>query len=549
MSEHGRAPTLAGIRMAGPKDAMYSVESRALAVGGHYVPGGVPTVVDPLWTRARSPQAVQAHELEHQSLSINTTFGGFMLGLHSLARRGLVRDAHRVCYDAQWKLHELAATYAEMVMVATEAPGQLDAAIRDLPSNFLNEPPYRELFEHTSRWLPVHSTDPPQTNDGKRLVLSMLAHIAMCSDCVRRALERPAGDAELVACITESPNDRFDRLLAELVRKNALPDLVRDAERLFHAEETRATAGALLLERIAYEISDVSFESVPEFLQQTDQLGDAWGIDFVHQDQPPLAKVEYSRERARAEGNSLRALSVERLQPLAQDRLELRADGRLELTLKNVWKDGTRAVVLEPDDLLVRLCAAVPAPRMHLLRYFGVLSSHNASKRMSRGVRPRDPFRLLVGSRAQLAIYPTAATPDSEGDTEALCANSLAPRSSTTTLSPGRTPIASAFSLPRFTVSVRSLGSRSSSFTCQPRRVERKTAAGMPFASDADGRFTSTSCGRTKASMRASFSDRSAGAGQPRSWPSSSVRPPAMRPSSRFDEPMKLATNGVRGAS
>jgi len=37
------------------------------------------------------------------------------------------------------------------------------------------------------------------------------------------------------------------------------------------------------------------------------------------------------------------------------------------LTLKKVWKDGTRAVLLEPDDLLVRLCAAVPAPRMHLL--------------------------------------------------------------------------------------------------------------------------------------------------------------------------------------
>jgi hypothetical protein len=46
--------------------------------------------------------------------------------------------------------------------------------------------------------------------------------------------------------------------------------------------------------------------------------------------------------------------------PLSQDRLERRVDGRLELTLKNVWKDGTRALLLEPHDLLVRLCAAVP---------------------------------------------------------------------------------------------------------------------------------------------------------------------------------------------
>jgi len=28
--------------------------------------------------------------------------------------------------------------------------------------------------------------------------------------------------------------------------------------------------------------------------------------------------------------------------------------------------------VLEPLDLIVRLCAAVPAPRLHLLRYFGI---------------------------------------------------------------------------------------------------------------------------------------------------------------------------------
>jgi hypothetical protein len=64
--------------------------------------------------------------------------------------------------------------------------------------------------------------------------------------------------------------------------------------------------------------------------------------------------------------------------PLALERLSRRADERLELALKSVWKDGTRAVVLEPHDVLVRLCAAVPAPRLHLLRYFGILSSHHA---------------------------------------------------------------------------------------------------------------------------------------------------------------------------
>ncbi|MBK7583055.1 MAG: transposase [Myxococcales bacterium] len=34
--------------------------------------------------------------------------------------------------------------------------------------------------------------------------------------------------------------------------------------------------------------------------------------------------------------------------PIAQDRLERRQDGRLELIFKKVWRDGTRALVLEP---------------------------------------------------------------------------------------------------------------------------------------------------------------------------------------------------------
>jgi Putative transposase len=62
--------------------------------------------------------------------------------------------------------------------------------------------------------------------------------------------------------------------------------------------------------------------------------------------------------------------------PVAQERLALRADGRIELTLKSIWRDGTRALVFEPHDVLTRLVAAVPPPGFHMLRYFGLLSSH-----------------------------------------------------------------------------------------------------------------------------------------------------------------------------
>jgi hypothetical protein len=48
----------------------------------------------------------------------------------------------------------------------------------------------------------------------------------------------------------------------------------------------------------------------------------------------------------------------------------VRPDGALELELKSVWKDGTRAVVFSPEDLVVRLIAAIPPPRWHTVRYF-----------------------------------------------------------------------------------------------------------------------------------------------------------------------------------
>lgn len=98
----------------------------------------------------------------------------------------------------------------------------------------------------------------------------------------------------------------------------------------------------------------------------------------------PVAEVRGINVHARRVVGGRDRPQIERLcryvtrPPLAQERLELRRDGRLELTLKNIWRDGTRAIIFEPHDLLARLVAAVPPPRFHLLRYFGVLSGHSA---------------------------------------------------------------------------------------------------------------------------------------------------------------------------
>jgi hypothetical protein len=73
---------------------------------------------------------------------------------------------------------------------------------------------------------------------------------------------------------------------------------------------------------------------------------------------------------------------------LSEERVEQRQDGRVQLTLKSPWRDGTRAFIFEPFDLIARLCAAVPPPRFHMLRYHGVLAAHS---HLRSEVTPRPP--------------------------------------------------------------------------------------------------------------------------------------------------------------
>jgi hypothetical protein len=73
---------------------------------------------------------------------------------------------------------------------------------------------------------------------------------------------------------------------------------------------------------------------------------------------------------------------------LSEERLQRLEDGRIQLTLKSTWRDGTRAFVFEPFDLIARLLAAVPPPRFHMLRYHGVLAPHS---KLRSAVTPEPP--------------------------------------------------------------------------------------------------------------------------------------------------------------
>ena len=61
---------------------------------------------------------------------------------------------------------------------------------------------------------------------------------------------------------------------------------------------------------------------------------------------------------------------------MAQDRLRLLDDGRVALTLKTAWADGTHHLVFEPLELLEKLAAITPRPRINLVLYHGVLAPH-----------------------------------------------------------------------------------------------------------------------------------------------------------------------------
>ena len=60
--------------------------------------------------------------------------------------------------------------------------------------------------------------------------------------------------------------------------------------------------------------------------------------------------------------------------PLAMERLEPMADGRLLYRFKRPWRDGTTHIVFQPLELLEKLAAIVPAPKTHLVRYSGILA-------------------------------------------------------------------------------------------------------------------------------------------------------------------------------
>lgn len=86
--------------------------------------------------------------------------------------------------------------------------------------------------------------------------------------------------------------------------------------------------------------------------------------------------------------------------PIAQHRLTRRSDGSLRYEMKRVWRDGTSAIVLQPLDLIARLCAMIPPPRFNMIRFHGVFAPN--AKLRSEVVPKKEARKLAEHSPAEL---------------------------------------------------------------------------------------------------------------------------------------------------
>ena len=99
------------------------------------------------------------------------------------------------------------------------------------------------------------------------------------------------------------------------------------------------------------------------------------------------AVVVPPRDRARLE----RLCRYTLRPPIATDRLHLTADGPVMLDLRHRWADGTTQLPFDPLELLERLVALTPRPRINLLLYYGVLGARSGWRSRLQAREPEKP--------------------------------------------------------------------------------------------------------------------------------------------------------------
>jgi len=91
---------------------------------------------------------------------------------------------------------------------------------------------------------------------------------------------------------------------------------------------------------------------------------------------------------------------------IANERLALNRAGQVVLTLKTPYREGTTHIVMSPLEFIQRLAALVPRPRLHLIRFHGVLAP-NARPRPA--IIPGMPVNPNTPSADHAEVPPPAA--------------------------------------------------------------------------------------------------------------------------------------------
>jgi hypothetical protein len=104
---------------------------------------------------------------------------------------------------------------------------------------------------------------------------------------------------------------------------------------------------------------------------------------------------------------------------LANERVQCNAAGQVVLKLKTPWHDGTTHVVMSPLEFMQRLAALVPRPRLHLIRFHGVLAPNAKLRAMVVPQAPVEPADVALPAGCEL----TCAT-----ERSAITAVTLQPR-------------------------------------------------------------------------------------------------------------------------
>jgi hypothetical protein len=121
------------------------------------------------------------------------------------------------------------------------------------------------------------------------------------------------------------------------------------------------------------------------------------------------AVVVPGRDRARLERVCRYALRP----PVAHDRIRLTEQGQVLLELRHRWVDGTTHLLFDPVELLERLAALTPRPRINLVLYYGVLGARSAWR--SHLGEPEAASPGGTGTAPAARADPAVATPPAAG--------------------------------------------------------------------------------------------------------------------------------------